>query len=170
MFIDTLAAGCCHFKRKEALQCREQALWLIEWYGPWCIPPVTGPEPKACILMSRGGSAKERWLCRRSWFQFSLSPGKRISASKPGKWTDSFSCALPRHLSSSYLLSLLPARSVGLPPPLLLGLLALLKERSLVEGDPPACGTARGQEPLTLCIAVAGTRHAVGVVHLDGDL
>lgn len=56
------------------------------------------------------------------------------------------------------------------PPPLLLGLLALLIQRSLVEGDAARAGGAGGQEPLALCIAVAGGRQALGVLHFDSDI
>lgn len=48
----------------------------------------------------------------------------------------------------------------SIPAALLLGLLAMIEERCLIEGDTAACG-ARGEEALSLLVVRAGHRQAL---------
>ena len=54
------------------------------------------------------------------------------------------------------------------PAALLLGLLAVIEEGSLIEGDTTA-GGARGEEALSLLVVRAGHRQALWLIHPDGD-
>lgn len=54
------------------------------------------------------------------------------------------------------------------PAALFLGLLAVIKKRSLVEGDTAAGGTRR-EEALSLLVMRAGHRQALWLIHPDGD-
>lgn len=54
------------------------------------------------------------------------------------------------------------------PAALLLGLFAMIEERSLIEGDTPAHG-ARREEALSLLVVRAGHWQALWLIHPDGD-
>lgn len=54
------------------------------------------------------------------------------------------------------------------PAALLRGLLAMIEERSLIEGDTTTCG-ARGEEALSLLVVRAGHWQALWLIHPDGD-
>lgn len=108
------------------------------------------------ILRAGGG----RWRCvRRAFFRWWKSPS--VSVYLGGTTSHG---AAPQPTAS-------PRQGPQpSPPPLLLGLLALLIQCGLVEGDAACAGGAGGQEPLALCIAVTGGRQALGVLHFDSDI
>lgn len=54
------------------------------------------------------------------------------------------------------------------PAALLLGFLAMIEERGLIEGDTTACGACR-EEALCLLVMRAGHWKTVWLIHPDGD-
>lgn len=111
------------------------------------------------VTILRAGGGRCRWV-RRAFFRWWKSPS--VSVYLPGTPGQEGRPRTPAPPPAPQ-----PRAS---PPPLLLGLLALVEERSLVEGDAAGGGGAGGEEPLALRIPVAGGRQAVGVLHFDGDI